>query len=152
MTLWVGFPLRRVVLGPFQGGNDTAGGFPTASLGTGIVRGRKRHSGWDSRHIFRHWGGSGEETTWRVGFPPRRCVLGSFRDTYLFPLPPHSMVNFCAQSPGPGQWLWLAQNPGWAKGHLRPKFWPGLAQLLLARLGLASGLRPELAHHYIGCS
>jgi hypothetical protein len=90
-TWWVDFPPRHWVLGSFRGGNDTAGGIPTTSLGTGIIPGKKRHGRWDSHYVFRHWGGSGKETTWRVGFPPRHCVLGSFRDTYLFPLPPHCL-------------------------------------------------------------
>ena len=51
------------------------------------------------------------------------------------------------QSHGPGEQLWLSNIPGQAKSHLRPKVRPSLAQLFLAWLGLASGLRPELAHH-----
>ena len=44
------------------------------------------------------------------------------------------MDNFCAQSRGPGQRLWLSHTPGWAKSQLRPK---GQAWLGPAFFGLA---------------
>ena len=49
---------------------------------------------------------------------------------------------------GPSRWLWLGKISSQAKSRLRPTVWPGLARLFLARPGLASGLRPEPAHHY----
>ena len=60
------------------------------------------------------------------------------------------MVYKYYKSQGSGRWLGLSKITGQAKICLRPSTLPGLAWLFLAWPGLASGLRPEPAHHYFG--
>jgi hypothetical protein len=55
----------------------------------------------------------------------------------------------CGQSHGLGHWLWLPGSPGQAKAIPRPTLlaWLGLA--CVAWLGLAFGLEPSHAQHYL---
>jgi hypothetical protein len=46
-------------------------------------------------------------------------------------------------------WLWLFSTPSWAKAAIKPSSWPGLAWPIWARPGLAHGLRPGQAQHYL---
>src|SRR5882757_9716944 len=56
------------------------------------------------------------------------------------------------ESHGLTAWLWLCRMLGQAKANARPTVWPGLARPTLAWLGLAFGLRPSHAHHYVAHS
>ena len=53
------------------------------------------------------------------------------------------------QKLGSGWRLRLSKFTSWAKSRLKPSSGPSLARLFLAWPGLASGLRPEPAHHYL---
>ena len=61
----------------------------------------------------------------------------------------HSNKPLLTPSRGLTAWPWLFRMLGRAKALMKPSLWLGLARPIWAWLGLAHGLRPGHAHHYL---